>query len=39
MTVQKKQKARINDYGLYEQFTGILYKTQPEPFWAEDAQH
>ena len=39
MTGRKTQKARENNYGLYEQFTGILHKTQPEPLRAADALH
>ena len=32
-------KRRTNNHGLYEQFTGILYETQPQPLRAEDALH
>ena len=29
MTGRKTQKVRENNYGLHEQFTGILHETQP----------
>ena len=34
-----RSESEDESYGVHEQFPGILYQTQPEPFWAENPFH